>query len=71
MSSQSEKLELFRTLHAGGAPLDLVLAQAARIAASVDLPVSVDFEAGNSASFGGIRENMQRLNAVGAVGLEP
>ncbi|WP_353255117.1 isocitrate lyase/phosphoenolpyruvate mutase family protein [Hyphomonas sp.] len=71
MSSQSEKLELFRTLHAGGAPLDLVLAQAARIAASVDLPVSVDFEAGNSASFGGIRENMQRLIAVGAVGLEP
>lgn len=65
MSSLSEKLELFRTLHAGDAPLDLVLAQAARIAASVDLPVSVDFEAGYSASFGGIWENVQRLIAAG------
>jgi 2-methylisocitrate lyase-like PEP mutase family enzyme len=48
-----------------------VLAQAARIAASVDLPVSVDFEAGYSASFGGIWENVQRLIAAGAEGLEP
>ena len=50
-------------------PLDLVLAQAARIAASVDLPVSVDFEAGYSASPEGIGENVQRLIAAGAVGL--
>ena len=112
MPSQTQKLELFRLLHAGpsplvlvniwdagsaravaaagasalatgsasvggalgfgdgeAVPLDLVLAQAARIAASVDLPVSVDFEAGYSASPEGIGENVQRLIAAGAVGL--
>lgn len=50
-------------------PLDVVLAHAARIAASVELPVSVDFEAGYAATPDGLAESVRRLVATGAVGL--
>ena len=50
-------------------PLDVVLAHAARIAASVELPVSVDFEAGYAATPDGLTETMRRLVATGAVGM--
>lgn len=50
-------------------PLDVVLAHAARIAESVELPVSVDFEAGYAATPEGVAENVRRLVATGAVGL--
>ncbi|MFN3608260.1 MAG: isocitrate lyase/phosphoenolpyruvate mutase family protein [Hyphomonas sp.] len=50
-------------------PLDLVLSHAARIAASVDLPLSIDFEAGYAASADGVAENIRRVVATGAVGI--
>ena len=50
-------------------PLDVVLAHAARIAASVELPVSVDFEAGYAATPDGLTETVRRLVATGAVGV--
>ena len=50
-------------------PQDVVLAHAARIAASVDLPVSVDFEAGYAATPEGVAETVRRLVATGAVGM--
>ena len=50
-------------------PLDVVLAHAARIVASVDLPVSVDFEAGYAATLEGVAETVRRLVATGAVGM--
>lgn len=50
-------------------PLDVVLAHAARIAASVELPVSVDFEAGYAATPDGLTETVRRLVATGAVGM--
>lgn len=50
-------------------PLEVVLAHAARIAASVELPVSVDFEAGYAAAPEGLAETVRRLVATGAVGM--
>ncbi|PKP80489.1 MAG: isocitrate lyase/phosphoenolpyruvate mutase family protein [Alphaproteobacteria bacterium HGW-Alphaproteobacteria-18] len=50
-------------------PLDLVLGHAARIAAAVDLPVSIDFEAGYAASPDGVAENIRRVVGTGAVGI--
>ncbi len=49
-------------------PLDLVLDNAARIAASVDLPVTIDFEGGYAVDPSGVAENFERLAATGAVG---
>lgn len=50
-------------------PLDLVLAQAARIVAAVDLPVSIDFEAGYAADAAGLAANITRLIGTGAIGI--
>ncbi|MEX1251119.1 MAG: isocitrate lyase/phosphoenolpyruvate mutase family protein [Hyphomonas sp.] len=52
-------------------PLEAVLAHAAQIVEAVDLPVSVDFEAGYSATPEGVAENVRRLIAAGAVGMNP
>lgn len=49
-------------------PLDLVLANFARIAAAVDLPVSLDFERGYGASPGEIAESAARAVDAGAIG---
>ena len=48
-------------------PLDLALANAERIVASVDLPVTIDFEGGYAVEPGGLAENMKRLAATGAI----
>lgn len=50
-------------------PLDLVIDHTARIAASVDLPVSVDFEAGYAASADGLAETVRRAADTGVVGI--
>jgi 2-methylisocitrate lyase-like PEP mutase family enzyme len=50
-------------------PLDLVLQIAARIAQSVDLPLSVDFETGYASDPAGISANTHRLLETGAIGV--
>jgi 2-methylisocitrate lyase-like PEP mutase family enzyme len=50
-------------------PLDLVLDHIAGIVRAVDLPVSLDFEAGYAASEAGLAENIRRVIATGAVGI--
>jgi len=49
-------------------PLDLVLANAARIVSAVALPVSIDFEGGYAADPATVAFNAQRLVATGAIG---
>ncbi|MEA3039616.1 MAG: hypothetical protein QOE79_2129 [Sphingomonadales bacterium] len=49
-------------------PLDLALANAGRIAAAVECPVSIDFEGAYAAEPEGVAANMARLQATGAVG---
>ena len=49
-------------------PLDFVLDNAARIAASVDVPVSIDFEGGYAVEPDALAANAARLAATGAVG---
>jgi 2-methylisocitrate lyase-like PEP mutase family enzyme len=49
-------------------PLDLVLANADRIARAVDLPVTIDFEGGYAEAPGAVAANVRRLQATGAVG---
>jgi len=49
-------------------PLDLALANAARIAKSVDLPVTVDFEGGYATDDSGLTANGRRLAETGAIG---
>ncbi|WP_028968797.1 isocitrate lyase/PEP mutase family protein [Sphingomonas sp. URHD0057] len=49
-------------------PLDLALANAERIAKSVDLPVTVDFEGGYATDAEGLAANGRRLAATGAIG---
>ena len=49
-------------------PLDLALANAARIVAAVDLPVTIDFEGGYAADPSGVAANIRRLVETGAVG---
>ena len=49
-------------------PLDLVLANAKRIVAAVDLPVTIDFEGGYGKTPEAVAENIRRLLATGAVG---
>jgi len=49
-------------------PLDWALANAARIAASVELPVTVDFEGGYATDAVAITANARRLAETGAIG---
>jgi len=49
-------------------PIDLALANAARIAKSVDLPVTVDFEGGYATDSAGLTANGRRLADTGAIG---
>lgn len=51
-----------------GVPLDTVLDTAARIVASVDLPVTIDFEGGYAVEPEAVAANVARLAATGAVG---
>lgn len=50
-------------------PLDTVLDHIAGIVRAVDLPVSLDFEAGYADSEAGLAENIRRVIATGAVGI--
>ncbi|WP_164660856.1 isocitrate lyase/phosphoenolpyruvate mutase family protein [Tropicibacter sp. Alg240-R139] len=50
-------------------PLEFALNILARITASVDLPVSFDFEAGYSDDLSTLATNMERVIAAGAVGV--
>ena len=49
-------------------PLELALANAARVAAAVDLPVTIDFEGGYAVDPDAVGGNMARLAGTGAVG---
>lgn len=49
--------------------LDTLLDVVARIVRSVDVPVTVDFEAGYSESIEGLQENISKLLDTGAVGI--
>ena len=51
-----------------GLPIDLALANAQRIVAAVDLPVTIDFEGGYSVDPVPLANNAARLAATGAVG---
>ncbi|GGX50004.1 carboxyvinyl-carboxyphosphonate phosphorylmutase [Tateyamaria omphalii] len=50
-------------------PLDLVLTIVSRICASVDLPVSVDFEGGYAIAPKDVAENVRRVIRAGAIGI--
>jgi len=50
-------------------PLDLLETIAARIAAAVDLPLSVDFEGSYAVEPEGVQSNVARIIAVGAIGM--
>ena len=49
-------------------PLALALANAERVVASVDLPVTIDFEGAYAVAPEGVAANMARLAATGAIG---
>jgi 2-methylisocitrate lyase-like PEP mutase family enzyme len=49
-------------------PLDLALANAARVAAAVELPVTIDFEGAYAADPAGVAANLSRLASTGAIG---
>jgi 2-methylisocitrate lyase-like PEP mutase family enzyme len=49
-------------------PLALALANAERVVASVDLPVTIDFEGAYAIAPEGVAANMARLAAAGAIG---
>ncbi|MEA2999983.1 MAG: hypothetical protein QOK17_1816 [Sphingomonadales bacterium] len=49
-------------------PLDLALANAERIVQAVELPVSIDFEAGYAEATEGVAANARRLQATGSIG---
>ncbi len=49
-------------------PLELALANAARVAAAVDLPVTIDFEGAYAVEPEGSAGNMKRLADTGAIG---
>jgi len=53
---------------AEGVPLELALANAARIVKAVDLPVTIDFEGGYAIDADGLRANGRRLSDTGAIG---
>ena len=50
-------------------PLDLVIANLERIAASVDVPVSLDFEGGYATEPDDLRKNIKRVIGAGAIGI--
>ena len=49
-------------------PLDLAIANAARVVAAVELPVTIDFEGGYAVDAEPLSANMARLAASGAIG---
>ena len=49
-------------------PLDLAIANAARVVAAVELPVTIDFEGGYAVDAEPLSANMKRLAATGAIG---
>jgi 2-methylisocitrate lyase-like PEP mutase family enzyme len=49
-------------------PIELALANAARIVSAVDLPVTVDFEGGYARELAGLTANGRRLADTGAIG---
>jgi 2-methylisocitrate lyase-like PEP mutase family enzyme len=49
--------------------LDLALANLKRIIASVDLPVTIDFEGGYATDIAGLQENIAKVIDAGAVGI--
>jgi 2-methylisocitrate lyase-like PEP mutase family enzyme len=49
-------------------PLDLALANAARVVEAVDLPVTIDFEGGYAVEPEALGANMAKLAATGAIG---
>jgi len=49
-------------------PLDLALANAARIVTAVELPVTIDFEGGYATDSAGLTANGRRLAETGAIG---
>ena len=49
-------------------PLDLAIANAARVVAAVELPVTIDFEGGYAVDAEPLSANMKRLAASGAIG---
>jgi 2-methylisocitrate lyase-like PEP mutase family enzyme len=49
-------------------PLELALANAARVVAAVDLPVTIDFEGGYAVDPEPLAANAQRLTETGAIG---
>jgi 2-methylisocitrate lyase-like PEP mutase family enzyme len=49
-------------------PLELALANAARVAGAVELPVTIDFEGAYAVEAQGVAANMKRLAETGAVG---
>ncbi|HEX9947078.1 MAG TPA: isocitrate lyase/phosphoenolpyruvate mutase family protein [Allosphingosinicella sp.] len=49
-------------------PLELALANAARVAAAVELPVTIDFEGAYALEPEGVAANMKRLAGTGAIG---
>jgi 2-methylisocitrate lyase-like PEP mutase family enzyme len=49
-------------------PLDFALANAARIVAAVDLPVTIDFEGAYAVDPAGVAANVKRLAETGAIG---
>lgn len=53
---------------AEGLPLELALANARRIVAAVDLPVSIDFEGGYAVDEAALATNLAALAATGAIG---
>ena len=53
---------------AEGLPLDLALANAERVAAAVELPVTIDFEGAYGAEPGAVAANVKRLAETGAIG---
>lgn len=50
-------------------PFDLALTNLARIVASVEAPVSIDLEGGYASDNGELKENIKRVIAAGAVGI--
>jgi len=53
---------------AQGLPLELALANAARVVGAVDLPVTIDFEGAYAETPEGVAANMAKLAATGAIG---
>ena len=49
-------------------PIDFALANAARIVAAVELPVTIDFESGYAVDPGSVGHNLALLAATGAIG---